>query len=78
MSVDRKPAWLEYARKLHEAGLNLMNEADKMTVGSDVRDPKLLAMALLYRLISARPTLTRMPKSAACSNRLEKWRNEAA
>jgi hypothetical protein len=52
MSVDRKAAWFAYVRKLHEAGVRIMNEADKMTVAADVLDPKVLAMALLCRTLS--------------------------
>jgi hypothetical protein len=52
MSVDRKAAWIDYVRKLHEAGIGVMNEADRMTVGADVRDPKGLAMALLCRTLN--------------------------
>ena len=33
MSVDRKAAWIDYVRKFHEAGVSIMNEADKMTRG---------------------------------------------
>jgi len=47
MTVERKAAWFDYVRKLDEAGVSIMNEADKMTVAADIRDPKVLAMALL-------------------------------
>ena len=33
MSVDRKAVWFDYVRKLHEAGVGIMNEADEMTAG---------------------------------------------
>jgi hypothetical protein len=33
MSVDRKAVWFDYVRKLYEAGVGIMNEADKMAVG---------------------------------------------
>ena len=34
-------------RRLHGAGLAIIQEADRMTVGANVRDPKVLALSLL-------------------------------
>ena len=52
MSVDRKAGWFDYVRQLHEAGVGIMNEADEMTVGADVRGPEVLAMALPCRTLN--------------------------
>jgi hypothetical protein len=52
MANDRKAAWFAHARALHTAGLAIISEADRMTVGADVRDPKVLALALLCRTLS--------------------------
>jgi hypothetical protein len=52
MANDRKAAWFAHARALHTAGLAIISEADRMTVGADVRDPKALALALLSRTLS--------------------------
>ena len=52
MANDRKAAWFAHARALHTAGLAIIREADRMTVGADVRDPKVLALSLLCRTLS--------------------------
>jgi hypothetical protein len=50
--VDRKAWWLKYCRGLYDAGLRIISESDLMTVGSDVKDPKVLALALASRTLS--------------------------
>jgi hypothetical protein len=52
VSIDRKAAWQAYVRRLYDVGVQIVAEADKMTVGADVRDPKVLALALLSRTLS--------------------------
>src|ERR1700722_2721778 len=47
-----KEAWLDYSRRLYDAGLSIIFEADKMAVGSSTKDPKVLALALLCRTLS--------------------------
>lgn len=49
---DKKAQWMVYIRRLYDAGLAIITEADKMTVGADVRDPKVLALALLCRTLT--------------------------
>jgi hypothetical protein len=50
--MTRKEAWQDYSRRLYHAGLSIIAEADKMTVGSSTKDPKVLALALLCRTLS--------------------------
>ena len=52
MTADRKTGWFAYARALHNTGLIIIKEADRMTIGADVHDPKVLALALLCRTLS--------------------------
>jgi hypothetical protein len=52
VSVDKKTAWMEYGRRLYDSGIAVLAEADTVTVGAKVRDPKVLAMALLTRTLS--------------------------
>jgi Family of unknown function (DUF5677) len=56
-------AWFAHARALHTAGLAIISEADRMTVGADVRDPKVLALALLCRTLSNMNGATLMVES---------------
>jgi len=48
----KKTAWMAYVRRLYDAGLGIIAEADKMTVGAHAKDPKVLALALLCRTLS--------------------------
>jgi Family of unknown function (DUF5677) len=50
--VDKKSKWLRYCRQLYDAGLHIVSESDFMAVGSDVKDPKVLALALVCRTLS--------------------------
>jgi hypothetical protein len=50
--MTRKEAWQDYAKRLYDAGLSIIEEADKMSVGSSSKDPKVLALALLCRTLS--------------------------
>jgi hypothetical protein len=50
--MTRKEAWLDYSRRLYNAGLNIIAEADKLAVGTTTKDPKVLALALLCRTLS--------------------------
>jgi len=50
--MDQKSAWMAYVQRLHAAGFAIIQEADRMTVGADVRDPKVLALSLLCRTLS--------------------------
>ena len=52
MNNDKKVGWLKYGRRLYDAGISALAEADAITVGSKLRDPKVLAMALLARTLS--------------------------
>ena len=47
-----KAAWLQYGRRLYDAGLAIVVEADKMTVELKLQDPKVLALALLSRTLT--------------------------
>jgi len=50
--VDKKAEWLKYCRRLYDAGLRIISESDLMAVGSNVKDPKVLALALVCRTLS--------------------------
>jgi hypothetical protein len=50
--VDKKAKWLRYCRQLYDAGLRIISESDFMTIGSGVKDPKVLALALVCRTLS--------------------------
>jgi predicted ATPase len=50
--MTRKEAWLDYSRRLYDAGLSIIAEADRLAVGSSTKDPKVLALALLCRTLS--------------------------
>jgi hypothetical protein len=49
--ADKKEKWLAYAHRLYETGETILREADKVAVGAGLRDPKVLAMALLCRTL---------------------------
>jgi len=51
VNVDKETAWMAYGRRLYNTGIAVLAEADSITVGAKVRDPKVLAMALLARTI---------------------------
>jgi hypothetical protein len=48
-SIEKKEKWLQYSQRLADAAIAILGEADKLTVGSDVKDPKVLALTLLCR-----------------------------
>jgi Family of unknown function (DUF5677) len=50
--IDKKAKWLRYCRQLYDAGLRIIAESDFMTIGSDMKDPKALALALVCRTLS--------------------------
>jgi hypothetical protein len=51
MADDTKEKWLEYSERLGQVAIAILGEADKLTVGADVKDPKVLALALLCRTL---------------------------
>jgi hypothetical protein len=50
-AIDKKEKWLQYSERLGQAAIAILGEADKVTVGADVKDPKVLALALLCRTL---------------------------
>ena len=50
--MDKKAQWMAYVRRLYDTGLAIIAEADRMTVGADVRDPKVLSLSLLSRTLT--------------------------
>jgi hypothetical protein len=50
--MERVSKWQAYAERLYNAGMNVLAEADKITVGSNTHDPKVLALALLSRTLN--------------------------
>lgn len=50
--IDLKEHWLRYSQRLADAAIAVLGEADKLTVGADVRDPKVLALTLLCRTLT--------------------------
>jgi hypothetical protein len=44
--------WEAYVERLYDAGLGVLAEADKISVGSSTHDPKVLALALLSRTLN--------------------------
>jgi hypothetical protein len=51
MADDTKENWLQYSERLGQAAIAILGEADRLTVGADVKDPKVLALALLCRTL---------------------------
>lgn len=49
---DAQVHWTQYCRRLHDVGLRIISEADFMTVDAHVKDPKVLALALLCRTLT--------------------------
>jgi len=43
--------WIQYSQRLASVAISILGEADKLTVNSDVRDPKVLALTLLCRTL---------------------------
>jgi hypothetical protein len=48
----KKVKWFDYCRRLHTAGTRIIEESDRMTIGSRTNDPKVLALQILCRTLS--------------------------